>query len=418
MNEIKNLNLVQPDAEVIVSINNYKIPLRDKDKKIIGYTKVSECDFKILNKLKWHKNKSGYAKGNTNPSLIHRYIYQEIMKIDLTTKNIIDHINSDKLDNRRENLRIVNHTENARNKNKQENVTSKYICVHLNTKINKWISKIKINENVLRASYEKEEHAAHQYNLWCIEYKLVTAKLNIVSDESILDFELYILPVKNGDNLSKGITMVSKNKYRLMIYRNATKEHIGYFETVEESNKIRLEKLKEYEEINLKNHYQTPIKRNKDNQCIIELFDKNKTKTGETIVDEDIYYELIKYTWRLSHGYIINDTCGRLHRHILNYSGEDVVDHINSDKLDNRKSNLRIVTQQQNTMNKSSKKNGSSKYIGVRFHKKSNKWEANIYVNNKNKYLGLYETEIEAAKARDSATKEHFGEYGKLNFTN
>lgn len=69
-------------------------------------------------------------------------------------------------------------------------------------------------------------------------------------------------------------------------------------------------------------------------------------------------------------------------------------------------------------MNKSSKKNGSSKYIGVRFHKKSNKWEANIYVNNKNKYLGLYETEIEAAKARDSATKEHFGEYGKLNFTN
>ena len=69
-------------------------------------------------------------------------------------------------------------------------------------------------------------------------------------------------------------------------------------------------------------------------------------------------------------------------------------------------------------MNKSAQKNASSKYIGVRFHKKSNKWEANIYVNNKQTYLGTFEIEIEAAKARDIATKEHFGEYGKLNFTN
>ncbi len=398
----------------------FKIPLRNTNKDIIAYTIVSECDFEILNKLKWHKNKTGYAKGNTTPGLIHRYIYQEIMNIDLTTKNIIDHINGDRLDNRRENLRITNHSENARNHKKQENVTSKYNGVHLNKeKIkNTWISNIKINGNVLKAAYEKEEHAAHQYNLWCIEYKLTTAKLNILSDESIFNFEPYVLPVKNGNNLPKGITMKSENKYRLMIYRNATKEHIGYFETVEEANKIRLEKLKEYEEIDLKNHYEKPIKRNKDNQCIIELFDKNKNKTGETIVDEDIYYELTKYTWRLSNNYVINDTYGRLHRHILNYSGDNVVDHINSNPLDNRKCNLRIITQQQNIMNKSAQKNASSKYIGVRFREKINKWEANIYVNNKQKYLGLFKTEIEAAKARDLSTKEYFGEYGKLNFTN
>lgn len=406
--------------KIYFNINmSFKIPLRNINKDIIAYTIVSECDFEILNKLKWHKNKTGYAKGNTEPGLIHRYIYKEIMKIELTPKNIIDHINSDRLDNRRENLRIVNHTENARNHKKQENVTSKYIGVYLNTEINMWISRIKINESVLRASYQNEEHAAHQYNLWCIEYKLITAKLNILSDESIVNFEPYILPVKNGNNLPKGITMISENRYRLHIYKNAKMIHIGYFETVEEANKIRLEKLKEYKEIDLKNHYEKPIKLNKDNQCIIELFNKNKIKTGETIVDEDIYYELTKYTWRLSSfGYVINNTCGNLHRHILNYSGQDVVDHINSNPLDNRKCNLRIVTQQQNTMNKSAQKNGSSKYIGVRFHKKSNKWESNIYVNNKNKYLGLYETEIEAAKARDSATKEYFGEYGKLNFPN
>jgi hypothetical protein len=397
---------------------DFKIPLRNIDKEIVAYTIVSECDFEILNKLKWNKNPNGYAKSTSG--LIHRFIYKEIMKIKLTTKNIVDHINNNRLDNRRENLRIVTHSENVRNKSIRENITSNYNGVHLNKEkiTNKWISNIKINKNVLRAAYEKEEHAAHQYNLWCIEYNLTTAKLNILSDESIVNFEPYVLQVKNGNNLPKGITMISENKYRLFIYRNATKEHIGYFKTEEEANKIRLEKLKEYENLVLKNHYENTIKRNKDNQCIIELFDKNKNKTGESIVDEDIYYELTKYTWRLSNNYVINDICGRLHRHILNYTGEDVVDHINSNPLDNRRFNLRIVTQQQNIMNKSAKKNGSSKYIGIRFREKINKWEANIYVNNKQMYLGIFETEIEAAKARDTASKKYFGEYGKLNFIN
>jgi hypothetical protein len=287
-------------------------------------------------------------------------------------------------------------------------------AVYLNKNINMWISRIKIDGKVLSSSYKNEEHAAHQYNIWCIEYNLTTAKLNILSDESVVNFKPYVFPVKNGNKLPKGITMISENKYRLHVYRNSTQKHIGYFQSVEKADKIRLKKLNEYKELDLKNHHKKPVKRNKDGQSVIELFDKNKTI--ETIVDEDIYYELTKYTWRLSNNYVVNDTCGRLHRHILNYTGGDLVDHINNNPLDNRKNNLRIVTHQQNNMNKSSKKNSSSKYIGVRFHKKSNKWEANIYFNNKLKYLGIFKTEIEAAKARDLATKEYFGEYGKLNF--
>ena len=69
-------------------------------------------------------------------------------------------------------------------------------------------------------------------------------------------------------------------------------------------------------------------------------------------------------------------------------------------------------------MNKSAQKMVLLNILGVRFHKKSNKLEANIYVNNKQTYLGIFETEIEAAKARDIATKEYFREYGKLNFAN
>ena len=67
-------------------------------------------------------------------------------------------------------------------------------------------------------------------------------------------------------------------------------------------------------------------------------------------------------------------------------------------------------------MNKSSRKNSSSEYIGV--SKYGKKWVATIKVNNKKLHLGYFVDEIEAAKARDLATKEHFGKYGNLNFTN
>lgn len=103
-----------------------------------------------------------------------------------------------------------------------------------------------------------------------------------------------------------------------------------------------------------------------------------------------------------------------LHRFILNYNGKNFIDHINGNKLDNRKSNLRIVTPKQNSMNKSSAKNSSSKYIGVYYE--NNKWRARINVNGKNMHLGCFENEIDAAKARDVATKKHFCEYGKYNF--
>ena len=100
----------------------------------------------------------------------------------------------------------------------------------------------------------------------------------------------------------------------------------------------------------------------------------------------------------------------------MNYFGYDIVDHINGDKLDNRKVNLRIITRQQNNMNKSSRKNSTSKYIGVSFYNKTKRWVAEIRVNDKRVYIGSFLNEEDAAKARDIATLEHFGEYGRLNF--
>jgi hypothetical protein len=75
------------------------------------------------------------------------------------------------------------------------------------------------------------------------------------------------------------------------------------------------------------------------------------------------------------------------------------------------KINLKVSTTQENSMNRSVSINSTSKYIEVHLTK-CGKYVAKI----KNKYLGYFENEIDAAKARDEATKKYFGEFGKLNF--
>ena len=108
-------------------------------------------------------------------------------------------------------------------------------------------------------------------------------------------------------------------------------------------------------------------------------------------------------------------SCVSMHRFIMNCPKYMFVDHKNHNTLDNRKENLRIVTIQQNNMNKSSHKNSSSKYVGVS-KCKNGKWQAKIRVNNKLLYLGVFNKEDDAAKTRDIATKKYFGNYGNLNF--
>jgi hypothetical protein len=67
-------------------------------------------------------------------------------------------------------------------------------------------------------------------------------------------------------------------------------------------------------------------------------------------------------------------------------------------------------------MNRKSAKNSTSQYVGVALNKNTNKWKATIQVNGKANHLGFFDSEIEAAKVRDEATKKYYGEHGNLNF--
>jgi hypothetical protein len=106
----------------------------------------------------------------------------------------------------------------------------------------------------------------------------------------------------------------------------------------------------------------------------------------------------------------------RMHRLILQAGDGQSVDHINGDGLDNRRANLRFATPSQNQHNRRGSAKASSSYKGVFWHKGSRKWLAQITVNWKAIYLGLYADEMEAALAYDCAARELHGEFARLNF--
>ena len=75
---------------------------------------------------------------------------------------------------------------------------------------------------------------------------------------------------------------------------------------------------------------------------------------------------------------------------------KSVIDHIDNNPLNNNLNNLQIITQRQNS---TKDRKGSSEYVGVNWHKASKKWQANIMINGKLKYLGLFDNELKAAEA-------------------
>jgi hypothetical protein len=82
------------------------------------------------------------------------------------------------------------------------------------------------------------------------------------------------------------------------------------------------------------------------------------------------------------------------------------IDHINGNKKDNRIANLRECTNRENHQNITSQKNSTSKYLGVSWSNKHNKWFAQISFNYQKKYLGLFDNEEEAFAAYLKAKKQ------------
>jgi hypothetical protein len=135
--------------------------------------------------------------------------------------------------------------------------------------------------------------------------------------------------------------------------------------------------------------------------------------TGKSaIIDEEDFERVSAFKWcMISTGYGNNKTAGLMHRFILSAPKGMVVDHINGDKIDNRKANLRICTQSENVLNKRPGRLPASGAVGVDWHPETKKWRPRINKNGKAQYFGLYETKEEAIAARLDAERRLFGEF-------
>ena len=138
----------------------------------------------------------------------------------------------------------------------------------------------------------------------------------------------------------------------------------------------------------------------------IYLYDKKYNHIASALVDAEDIHKIIFYKWHLSCGCAItkiNNKNVLLHRLILDCPKELDVDHINHNRLDNKRNNIRICTTTQNSQNK--------KCLGISFHIRIKKWQTYIIVNGKYRHLGYFKTKQEALRVRHKAEKKYFGEF-------
>lgn len=135
------------------------------------------------------------------------------------------------------------------------------------------------------------------------------------------------------------------------------------------------------------------------------------------LVDDSDFGVVSRWKWSYSTvGYAFrntprpNKTVVYLHRFLTECPEGMEVDHINGDKLDNRRSNLRLCTRRQNSRNKRVARSKSG-HLGVYWSNQNKKWNAQIGPNGKSISLGFFDDMQDAIKARKTAELKHFGEF-------
>ena len=127
--------------------------------------------------------------------------------------------------------------------------------------------------------------------------------------------------------------------------------------------------------------------------------------------DKDDFNRINKHYWAKDKNGYWRSSINRLHRFILNAEKNEYVDHINNNKDDNRKFNLRKCDNSENNRNRGLQSNNTSGCTGVSWDKRSNKWRVRIKLYGKEKEIGKYADINDAIKARKDAEEKYYGEF-------
>ena len=385
---------------------------KNKNKAII-----SIIDYNKVTKYKWHLSNKGYVEGLVDNKLVklHRFI------MNAKEDDIIDHVNSNPLDNQRENLRESNDIKNAQNRKIHKNKTSsKYKGVFFRKDMEMYFVDITLNgKREFIGYFDNEIMAAEAYDTFMLKNNVTHAPLNFPEKSDVLSVKTYI-PTK--ERLKRNITSTEyygvktyKNGYRSTISINGKSVHIkksqdpiecakAYDEYVCKNNiyekKLNFPEI--HPEYSSKKIIRTFCQECEDTEVVrLVMFNKDIN----VLIDKKDY-ELVKF-YKCSYDgvrvTIKTDKLEYIHRWLLNVTDKNIiVDHINGDVCDNRRKNLRLSDSKLNAQNKS-KQSGStsSKYIGVSYSLSKKRWRASMRKDGKILFEKCFLTEEEACRYRD-----------------
>ena len=384
-----------------------------------GVAKVSAVDFDRVSKYRWRLY-SGYANSD-NVGTMHKFVLGERPE-NIPQDWVIDHKNRDKLNNSQSNLRFVPQSFN--NWNVPIIGTSRYKSVSWEKSSGKWRARfirkhLGFFDDERKAGWASAKEAIREWGSLAAESDLLVAP-DLFSKEDVKKMQEEISNetevVVKVRELPVGVYL-HKKKYQA---RHCHKS-LGTYKTILEAQQAYETHVKSVQESAWNDHCKLDITRDDDGDAVITLSGKKGTGKFAKVSDEFWHKLTFQKSWSYSGKYASGkwiDRVESLHTVIykmLNpeyvYSGDNSIDHINRNKLDNRSENLREATNSEQGKNKGN--GGTSKYTGIFFSMSQQKWIGQMRVEGK-RYGVCGKTENEAAKKLNEKQRKLLGDKATL----